>query len=220
MLEAEKGKFCAEAEKKVLEEKVWEIGKKLSATDDKLREVYDKLREAEMHKQLLEKEAQSYRNDVKETQQKMEEENMRLSTNLAELHLQEEAARERVQETERERATLELRVASLQAEVESGRKEREEEVASHERQLSDARRQQQMVEEELKVVWKEMGKKQERYMGWEVLGHIHACLCLSVTKSYLTEILIVTKFLVHNVCMHVCIHSEYICWLGTLPIHM
>ena len=28
MLEAEKDKFCAEAEKKVFEEKVWEISKK------------------------------------------------------------------------------------------------------------------------------------------------------------------------------------------------
>ena len=96
VLEAEKSKFCAEAEKKVLEEKVWEIGKTLGATDDKLRE-------AEVHKRLLEKEAQSYKDDVRETQQKMEEENMRLSSDLAELRLQEEAARKKVQETERER---------------------------------------------------------------------------------------------------------------------
>ena len=155
MLEAEKGKFCAEAERRVLEEKVRDIGKKLSATDDKLRE-------AEMHKQLLEKEAQSYKDDVKETQQKMEMENMRLSSRLAELHLQEETARERLQGVERERTALEMRVASLLAEVESGRMEKEEEVSSHKHQLSDARRQQQSVEDELKVARKEIEKKQER----------------------------------------------------------
>ena len=143
MLEAEKSKFCAEAEKKVFEKKVQEIGKKLSATEDKLREAV-----------ILEKEAQSYKDDI-----------VHLSSDLAELRLQEEAAREKLQETERERAALELRVASLQAEVESGRKEREEEVASLECQLSDARRQQQTVEEDLKVAWKEMGEKQERWGG-------------------------------------------------------
>ena len=133
-----------------------------------------------MHKRLLEKEAQSYRDDVKETQQKMEEENMHLSTDLAELRLQEEAAREKVQETKRERAALELRVASLQAEVESGRKEREEEVSSHERQLSDARRYQQTVDKELKVVWKEMGKKREVHG----LGSGRTYTCMLVPYCY------------------------------------
>ena len=49
MLEAEKGKFCAEAEKRVLEEKVQEVGRKLSAAQDKQME-------AEKCKRLLEKE--------------------------------------------------------------------------------------------------------------------------------------------------------------------
>ena len=56
MLEAEKGKFRAEAEKRVLEEKVQEVGRKLSAAQDKLREADDKQRETEMCKRLLEKE--------------------------------------------------------------------------------------------------------------------------------------------------------------------
>ena len=46
--------------------------------------------------------------------------------------------------------------------MESGRREREKELASHERQLSDARRQQETVEGELKVVWKELREKQKR----------------------------------------------------------
>ena len=108
-----------------------------------------------MQMQLLKKEAESYKDEVKETHDKM-------ASDLAELRLQEEAARMRVQETERERAALETRVANLQAEVESGRREREEELACHERQLSDARRQQETVEGELKVVWKEMEEKQKR----------------------------------------------------------
>ena len=66
-MEAEKGKVYAEAEKRVLEERVWEVGKKLIAADDKLKE-------AEVHKRLLEKEAQSYKDDVEEIQQKMEKE--------------------------------------------------------------------------------------------------------------------------------------------------
>ena len=71
--------------------------------------------------------------------------------------------KDEVKETERERVALETREASLQDEVESGRREREEELACHERQLSDARRQQETVEGELKVVWKEMEEKQERW---------------------------------------------------------
>ena len=157
--------------------RVQEIGTKLSAADDKLRE-------AEMHRQLLEKEAQSYKNEVKETQQKMEMENMRLSSDLAELHLQEEAAREKVQETERQRAALELRVASLQAEVEGSKKERDEEVASYEHQLSDARRQQQTVEEELKVVWREMGKKVERWVCGGIWYSVHTCIDVPFVENH------------------------------------
>ncbi len=165
MLEAEKGKCLAEAVKKALEEKVREIGSKLSAAEDKLIVADGKLNKAEMQKQLLRKEAESYKKEVKETHDrmdKMEEENMHLSSDLAKLCLQAEAARMSMQETERERAALETRVAVLQAEVESGRREREEEVASHECQLSDARRQQETVEGELKVVRKEMEEKQKR----------------------------------------------------------
>ena len=162
MLEAEKGKCFAEAAKKALEEKVREIGIKLSAAEDKLSVADGKLKEAEMQMQLLKKEAESYKDEVKETHDKMKEENMRLSSDLAKLCLQEEAARMRLQETERVRAALETRVASLQAEVERGRREREEELACHEHQLSDARRQQDTVEGELKVVWKEMREKQKK----------------------------------------------------------
>ena len=49
MLEAEKGKVRAEAEKRVLETTVQEVGRELSESEAKLRE-------AEVHKQLLEKE--------------------------------------------------------------------------------------------------------------------------------------------------------------------
>ena len=163
MLEAEKGKCFAEAAKKALEEKVREIGIKLSAAEDKLSVAYGKVKEAEVQMQLLKKEAESYKDEVKETHDKMEEENMRLSSDLVELRLQEEGARMGMQETEGERAALETRVAGLQAEMESGRREREEEMASHERKLSDARTQQETMEGELKVVWKEMGEKQERW---------------------------------------------------------
>ena len=159
MLEAEKGKCFAEAAKKALEEKVREIGIKLSAAEDKLSVADGKVKEAEMQMQLLKKEADSYKDEVKETHDKMEEENMRLSSDLAELRLQEGAAR--------------MRVANLQAEVESCRREREEEVACHEHQLSDARRQQETMEGELKVVWKEMEEKQERW----ACGGISFTLC-------------------------------------------
>ena len=67
MLEAEKSKAYANAEKKVLEDRVWEISKKLTAADGKLKE-------AEVQMRLLQKEAQSYKDDVVETQQKMEKE--------------------------------------------------------------------------------------------------------------------------------------------------
>ena len=183
VLEAEKGKCFAEATNKALEEKVREIGSRLSAAEDKLRAAESKLsvadgklKEAEMHRQLLKKEAESYKDEVKETHDKMEEENMRLSSDLAKLCLQEEAARMRLQETERVRAALETRVAGLQAEVESGRREREEELACHERQLSDARRQQETVEGELKVVWKEMGEKQERWACGGMWYSMYTCV--------------------------------------------
>ena len=163
MLEAEKGKFCAETEKRFLEERVQEVGKKLSAADDKLRE-------AELQKQLTEKEAQSYKEEVTQ-----------LSAGLAEMYLQKEAVKDRVQEVEGERATLETRVASLQAEVESGVKEREEEVSAFEQKLGDARKQQQTVEEELKVVWKEMGEKEERW-SWVGCVRVYSDVLLQFSK--------------------------------------
>ena len=194
MLEAEKGKCFAEAAKKALEEKVREIGIKLSAAEDKLSVAYGKVKEAEVQMQLLKKEAESYKDEVKETHDKMEEENMRLSSDLVELRLQEEGARMGMQETEGERAALETRVAGLQAEMESGRREREEEMASHERKLSDARTQQETMEGELKVVWKEMGEKQERWAYGGILCDCHS------HQRFASEILFIRAALT-NWCM-------------------
>ena len=80
MLEAEKGKAHAEAEKRVLEERVWEAGKTLMSAAE------DKLRKAEVHKRLLEKKAQSYEDDVEETQWKikMEQEQLERATSVIE----------------------------------------------------------------------------------------------------------------------------------------
>lgn len=144
VLEAEKGKFYAEAEKRILEDTVQEASEKLSSADEKLRQ-------AELHEQLLKKEAQNYKDDAKETQKQ-------LSTVLAELHLNDKLAREKVQEVEGQRDSLELRVTK----VENGKREKEEEVASLEQQLSESRKQQQLVEEEMKRLWKEMGEKQQK----------------------------------------------------------
>ena len=47
-MKAEKGKFRAEAEKRVLEDKVQQVGKKLSAAQGKLREADNELRESDM----------------------------------------------------------------------------------------------------------------------------------------------------------------------------
>lgn len=150
MLEAEKGRVIADAENRVLKERMREAGKKLSAADDKLR--WD-----ELHKQLLAKEVQRYKEDCKEMQRRMEMENKQLSSEFHELRLQEETARSRVQEVQGERVVLESRVTDLQTEV-----EREEEVTSLKQQLGDARKQQQSLEEKLKVFRKEMREKQER----------------------------------------------------------
>lgn len=62
----------AEAEKWVLEDRVREVTKKLIAADNKLIAADNKLMEAEMYKRLLEKEAQSYKDDLMVTQHKME----------------------------------------------------------------------------------------------------------------------------------------------------
>ena len=144
MLEAERGKVYAEAEKKILEEKYSELSVKQC-------EIVERLREAEMHIQLLEKEARSSKNEAEQ----MNMEKMQLNEDLATSHLKKEAAREKAQE-------MEARVASLQMEAEKVEKERNKEVTSLEHQLSEARKQKQAVEEELKVVWKEMGETRTR----------------------------------------------------------
>lgn len=147
-LEAVKGKVFAEAQSRILEERLQEASEKLRSADEKLRET-------EMHKQLLQKEAQSYRDDAKKAQQQ-------LLSALDKLHLNEDIAREKVQKVEGERAALESRVAELQAEMEMSRRDREEVVTSLEQQLKDSRKQQQTVQEELKRLQKEMGEKCER----------------------------------------------------------
>ena len=147
-LEAVKGKVFAEAQNRNLEERLQEASEKLCSADEKLRET-------EMHKQLLQREAQSYRDDAKEAQQQ-------LLLALDKLHLNEDIAREKVQKVEGERAALESRVAELQAEMEMSRRDREEVVTSLEQQLKDSRKQQQTVQEELKRLQKEMGEKCER----------------------------------------------------------
>ena len=93
VLEAEKGKVCAEAEKRVLETTVQEVGRKMSESEGKLREADDKMMEAEVHKQLLEKEAQSYKYDFDEARHIMEMENMRLSASNSELYSQLQIAK-------------------------------------------------------------------------------------------------------------------------------
>ena len=68
MLEAEKGKAIAEAMKMVLEAR-------LSAANEELQE-------AKIYKRLLEIEAQSYKDEAKEIQQRLEAENAQLSSTL------------------------------------------------------------------------------------------------------------------------------------------
>ena len=153
MLEAEKSKVCAEAEKRVLETKVQEFAKELSAAKDKLREAGDKMMKAEVHKQLLEKEAQSYKYDLDEARHIMEMENMRLSASNSELYSQLQIASEKVQKVEGEMTTLKTRIASLLAEIESGRREREEkEEEEVECQLSEIKRQEQPAVEKMYTV--------------------------------------------------------------------
>ena len=145
MLEAEKGKVYAEAEKRILEERYSELSAKQQVLI-----------------QLLEKEARSSKNEAEQAEKRMKLEMMQLNENLAALHLKDEAARERAQELEEHKATLETKVASLQAEVEKVERERVDEVASLEHQLSETRRQKQTAEEELKGLWKEMGETRKR----------------------------------------------------------
>ena len=150
MLEAEKGKVCAEAEKIILEERVQEDSRKLC-------EANERLRVTEMDKRLHEKEAESYKEEVRANMERTELEKMQLTENIAKVRLQEEAARKKVQELEEERAALEKQVAGLQADVARSTREREEEVSSLKQQLSDASIQQQTLKEELKALWQETG---------------------------------------------------------------
>ena len=85
VLEAEKGRVCAE--KIILEERLHEASKSLAATEERLRVT-------EVHKRLLEKEAQSYKEEIKEIIQRANLEKMQLTENIAEVRLREAAARE------------------------------------------------------------------------------------------------------------------------------
>ena len=131
VLEAEKSRIYAEAEKSAQEEKVKLLGK---------------LVEVEMQNQLLIKESQTYKVRAEKVSQSLEMENIQLSSSLAEVRLQKETAGEKLQVMEKEKEVLEWKVASLQAEMEESRREREVEVASLEQQLSDAREWQQREE--------------------------------------------------------------------------
>ena len=91
MLEAEKGKVCAEAEKRNLETTVHEVGRKLSESEAKLRE-------AEVHKQLLEVEF--------ELQLEMERENAK------------QALEGKLDEAERNKKKLDEVVRGLKEELE------------------------------------------------------------------------------------------------------
>ena len=148
VLEAEKSKIYAEAEKSALEEKVKLLGK---------------LAEVEMHNQLLIKESQTYKVRAEEkVSQRLEMENTQLSRSLAEVRLQKETAREKLQVMEKEKEALERKVASRQAEMEESRREKEVEVASLEQQLSDAREWQQREEVRFK---EELGCLQSQLEG-------------------------------------------------------
>ena len=127
LLEAEKGKVLAEAEKRALEEKV---------------KLHEKLAEVEMHKQLLVKESQTY----KDRATRLEVENEQLTKSLTALHLQEETMQNAKED-------LEKTIACLQAEVEESRRERDVEVTALEEQLSDVREWQQREE----MRFKELG---------------------------------------------------------------
>ena len=142
VLEAEMGKISAEADKGSLEKELQVVQTKLAAAEDRLRD-------AEMHKRILKMRAQIYKDDADKPQRMLEQENMRLSASNTELHFQLKISKEKEQKLKEELAVQEDRVATLHAELERRRREREEEeIASHKCQLSDARRQQQLAEEE------------------------------------------------------------------------
>ena len=152
---AEKAKAYAEAEKQILEER-------LSESKKKMREANKRLKEVEMQKRLFEKEIESYKDESLEIQQRTCIETMQLKEAIDRLQSEKEAARERLQNVEREREALGTRVASLEAEVISNMREKEEEVTALQQQLGDVKTQQQMAEDEMKRLWKEMREKQQR----------------------------------------------------------
>ena len=152
MLKAEKGKVCAEAENRYLKERAQEDSKKLS-------EVTEWLRGTEIDIQLLEKESQSYKDEIRMTMQRTELEKTQLGETLAEVRSQEKAARKKIHELEEERIALVSQIAELQDDVVRGTRQKEEEVSSLKQQLSDANIQQQTLKEEFKALWQETEKQ-------------------------------------------------------------
>lgn len=104
VLEAEKGKVIAEAENRVLKERMWEADKKLGATDDKLRG-------AELHKRLLEKEVQSYKERAADLQAEVERGRRQREEEVTSLEQQLGDAR-------RQQQSLEEEFKALQKEME------------------------------------------------------------------------------------------------------
>ena len=173
MLKAEKAHVHADAEKRILAERVSELRKKLS-------EAAQSLKETEMQKRLFERESQSYKDEVVEMQKGMNIERLQLKECLARLQSEVKTTGERLQDIEEEKADLEARVADLQAEVSRSKSEREDEVMLLQQQLCDARMQQQTVEDEMRRLWKEITEKQQRCqcMEWDSL--IHGACMLSI----------------------------------------
>ena len=154
MLEAEEGKVGPEAENHFLKERAQEDSKKLS-------EVAERLRGTEMDKRLLEKESQSYKEEIRMTMQRTELEKTQLGETLAEVSSREEAARKKVQdpELEEERTTLVRQIAELQDDVARETRQKEAEVSSLKQQLSDANIQQETLKKEFKALWQEVEKQ-------------------------------------------------------------
>ena len=103
MLKAEKCKVCTE--NRYLKERAQEDSKKLS-------EVVERLRGAEMDKQLLEMASPSYKDEIRMTMQRPELEKTQLGETLTEVHSQEKAARKKIHELEEEIAALVKQVYS------------------------------------------------------------------------------------------------------------
>ena len=87
------------AENRYLKERAQEDSKKLS-------KVVERLRGAEIDKQLLEMASPSYKDEIRMTMQRTELEKTQLGETLTEVRSQEQATRKKVQELEEERAAL------------------------------------------------------------------------------------------------------------------